>query len=697
MRMDHSARLSEILYVCLSRKIGAPSKVTIRRDVWDVWDLVHRNILGICYMCNRAHGHCAARTMLSGSYREGFRFESSDRDYMAWPSCSKLINDFSQLRYYNSSRDHNIILMEYTDTSPGFVRLQILTPPKCKVIRFSLIKFKGSVHISSSIWREEFFQRKSSKICYRNVTVHGPCASGYLGDTQFDQTVCFSCKYWPITTENWIKRCRWHKWPPASVLQDILNNGYHCVPIGSKCETTENELEWRLSFSLAEQKLVYIMNRTQFLCYGLLKIFLKEVISNNVEDPLLCSYFIKTTMFWLIQIAHLNWCPNNLLGCFWMCFKYLIFCVYRGKFANFFIPQNNMFKNKIVGAARESLLEQLTQYYSLGVSFVLLSPALRSLVEPALNDLSLVIPSSREHCYDIECNDICFVFEVFRSDFCHYSLNDYVLFLMSLETILHSSMSAYQLLTIQYWTADFLARVAFMIVNNTSNFKHKQLYCLDRMLCNILKLSSKIGVISHSVYLAMYYYRTGRYNEALYVTNRTKQRLSEPCVIHGGTGYFGDRYKYREYVSGLSLSRRIKIAWAVPIRLHGNSYFLEELTLEHSAAEQNSFILIIPPSVLVEMLSVLSNYRLGNTSQYEQSLTDLHTLLLYDDGSYVPLQFRGISWQILGICQQLVGDLHGALQSYQESLRQKPVHKLQESTKRRIDFIQNELCRNARE
>lgn len=50
------------------------------------------------------------------------------------------------------------------------------------------------------------------------------------------------------------------------------------MPIGSKRESDENELEWRLSFSQAEQKIVYTMNHSRFMCYGVLKIFLKEVI-----------------------------------------------------------------------------------------------------------------------------------------------------------------------------------------------------------------------------------------------------------------------------------------------------------------------------------------------------------------------------------------------------------------------------------
>lgn len=36
------------------------------------------------------------------------------------------------------------------------------------------------------------------------------------------------------------------------------------------------------------------MNHTQFLCYGALKIFLKEVLCSKNKESLFCSYYLKT-------------------------------------------------------------------------------------------------------------------------------------------------------------------------------------------------------------------------------------------------------------------------------------------------------------------------------------------------------------------------------------------------------------------
>jgi hypothetical protein len=472
------------------------------------------------------------------------------------------------------------------------------------------------------------------------------------------------------------------------VLEEILENGYHCVAIGSKIVSCGNLLEWRLSFSQAELKLVATMNHTQFLVYGLLKIFLKEIINHGVEEPLLCSYFLKTTVFWMIQVGSVEWQPNNLLISFWKCFKYLIQCIYRGEFPNFFIPQNNMFINKVVGAARTALLEQLYGYYNMDVSCLLLSPTLRSILEPELSSRTLVVPSfdgCDKAVVDLdrvafqEINDVWFIDDKRR----------YFILLSAREKLSRLSLSQFQALTLQCYLADILVGKAFVMVQSVSCTQCKQVYKLDRIVCNMLKLASRVGCVSHSLYLALYYYRTGKYNEALRVTYLIKQRLSQHYIMY--CAHILDRQRYIEAVGSLSLSRRMKRAWVNAITLDCKVHYIEECILEQYVILQNcERFLYISPFVLTDMLLVLSHYRLGDRSQALQSLTDLQTLLVYDEGRYVLFRDRNMSWQILGICQNVVGDVNGALQSYQESLRQAPIQKIERATETRIASLFDE-------
>lgn len=129
---------------------------------------------------------------------------------------------------------------------------------------------------------------------------HGPCNSGSIGNIEYDLANCPVCDFWPPSTASWIDRCR--SWPPPRVVNDIVRNGCHFVAIGHKLGNQTDNV-WRVSFSQTEQKLVYAMNHTQFLTYGLLKLFLKEIINDGKcdEEKLLCSNHIKTSVLWAIQ------------------------------------------------------------------------------------------------------------------------------------------------------------------------------------------------------------------------------------------------------------------------------------------------------------------------------------------------------------------------------------------------------------
>lgn len=246
-----------------------------------------------------------------------------------------------------------------------------------------------------------------------DATIHGPCANFSVGRSDTDFAFGFLCSIWSSRVRYyWEKRCILHNWPSSNVLQ----NECHLVAIGSKLSDDENDLEWRLSFSMAERKLVYSMNHTQFMCYGL--IFLKEVINHNVQEPLLCSYFLKTTLFWLIQTGNIKWCPDNLLDSFWACFKYLIHCVWFDVLPNFFIAQNNMFINKVVGYRQRCLFEQLHRYYEMGcMSCLSKITKLRACIELNLMFNNFVKGPEVGHMISVVEKDKCLKREIYNMQF----------------------------------------------------------------------------------------------------------------------------------------------------------------------------------------------------------------------------------------------------------------------------------------
>ncbi|XP_062596006.1 uncharacterized protein LOC134257411 [Saccostrea cucullata] len=369
--MNHIARLSEVMYVGLCRRVGSPTEVRIRREVNDTMEVVSQPV----YIMKRLD------RMKSGSKREGFRLITSDSDWMLWPPDHKVICDISQINLYRIPQ-HTVMLMECDDLPPGFTRLSLLSQSNNAETVSSCVVMNDSTYISSTIFRENYL-RFLNTYGISTAVLHGPCSTySILQDVDADNAFCFKSDHWPTSAIPWIQRCRERRWPNQTVVSEILSGGFHIVPIGS---TPENKLEWRISFSQAEQKLVYSMNHCQFLCYGLFKVFLKDVINCQPNTSILCSYFIKTIVFWVIQKnTSLSWTPENLLTCFWESFKLLIYMVHTGECPNFFIPQNNMFRVKVTGSVQILLFNQLYDLYSKGISCLLLSEKIRPYLSIAI-------------------------------------------------------------------------------------------------------------------------------------------------------------------------------------------------------------------------------------------------------------------------------------------------------------------------
>jgi hypothetical protein len=411
-----------------------------------------------------------------------------------------------------------------------------------------------------------------------------------------------------------------------------------------------------------------------------MKIILKEVIS----DELLCSYFMKTILFWRIQeSSSIPWSPSTLLPHVWFCFKSLMKCVYTGYLPNFFIPENNMFAGKVIGAQQVSLYQKLESFYDIGVAFLLHSPVLREILIPALSVPHFVMPTGESSLKSEIHIDIAHFGENQRVIASMYA-SDFLIDMIHLNVIDQLLTNCHNVI-LHDRLVNVLLSTAMSLKTQSLCVSKKKRHTNDKKILHMLGLVSKLGCVSDCLYLALYLYDTGRHQTALTVTERVKQRLSQPHIIYYNRV---DRQRYSEAVGGQSMLTKYRKAWVRTVVFNKQFTYIEELRLEQEVNKMNGMpCLLLSPFVTVHMLSVLCHYRLGNRSQYLQALTDLHTLLLYDDGKYVPLHHRNLSWQVLGICQHVVGDLTGALQSYHESLRQRPFDKIQTATETRISLV----------
>ena len=122
-------------------------------------------------------------------------------------------------------------------------------------------------------------------------------------------------------------------------------------------------------------------------------------------------------------------------------------------------------------------------------------------------------------------------------------------------------------------------------------------------------------------------------------------------------------------------------------KLNNYTCYINELTPEQQSSLQNKKIALdIPLFVLLHLVEFLC-YRHIDTTLGQTALEELQVLVHHDQGLYVHHLYRDISWEILGICQQMTGNLQAALYSYQQSLTQYPVHKIHNATQMRIQDL----------
>nr|XP_034322927.1 uncharacterized protein LOC117688746 [Crassostrea gigas] len=665
-------KMSESVYVGMCHKIGTPQKVTSRRDIVDMKELF-----------DNQNGW--VRFMGSGSHREGFRFNDSDIDTMFWLTDLRVVWDFSQSEYYNIHKQ-TLILCDSSESPAGFTLLWLPLERAGQGVLSSCVEMNGGLYISSSKFREN-----ACASIAPDSRIHGPCSSGTRGpkevSLEYDEAYCFASDFWPPSASSWIDRC--HSWPPPHVVNDIVRNECHFVAIGHKLGNHEDK-EWRISFSQAEYKLVCSMNHTQFLTYGLLKLFLKEIINNALgdEDKLLCSYHMKTAVFWAIQQNTLpQWCPQNLLAGFWVCFKLLLKWVYEGISPNFFIPENNMFLSKIHGQAQTSLFRRLYGLYKKGIALLLHSPSIRSSIIDVLCNPRLTVCTD-EHTLISEAEfDVQLFGEIHSNDALHLSdLQRCMKVLHTVEQLIGSPLSQYQVVSLQKHTATILQNTAFILHNMCTNTGvNKQVYIAYKMSCHMLKLAARFGCISDMFYIAIYYYKTFRYREALSVIEMTKVRLAQPYLMYEGRV---DRERYTEAVGGQSWSTKMRQTVARGIPVDNTICYISELIPEQQSALQKRMPkLYIPVFVMLHFLEFLC-YRHIDTTLSQAALDHLQVLVHQDQGFYILDLHRDISWEILGIFQQMAGNLQAALYSYQQSLRQYPFHEIQTATTQRIHELQ---------
>jgi hypothetical protein len=197
----------------------------------------------------------------SGSSGEGLEMKGSDVDVML---VFKDVNVYEDINSALVNSAETCVAMEMDDTNLGFSRLRLL---RCNnVVIFKMCKKVGkSLYLSSQLCKSMFIGIYSPV----NV-VHGPCLSDQDGFVDIAFTL--HSRQWISIANQWVTRSNC-SWPSGDVKSQIIEHGVLFVPIGSKGSQNE-DIEWRISFSVGEKLLIYSFTHTQLLCYALMKILI---------------------------------------------------------------------------------------------------------------------------------------------------------------------------------------------------------------------------------------------------------------------------------------------------------------------------------------------------------------------------------------------------------------------------------------
>ena len=360
---DWSPEHNTYLSCLLDDVTGTEEMVKIRQDFCKISDC----IMSVNPESTNRH--------YTGSKAEGLDLAGSDEDYMID------VNELLKIEVSESLQDlvwsmrTNRLLIVTDDVPPAFAMLKCVTLQDDSLLLRSAVNMGEDVYLSS----QQFVS--TSPLCATTPgprRIQGPSIEIWTeyGDTSEsgqDNVPSIRCKSWPTSAAEWKVRPRNYGWPSQHVKEYIEQYGCHLVPIGHPLSGRKS-LEWRLSFSIAERILVWSFNHNQLQCYAVMKLVLKECVKTKCVEKhksVLCSYFIKTFLFWQFEkMEPLFWRIENLSGCIMYLLHEFYRCIQIGVLRHYFLPRFNLLEIKLTPDAQTELLKIFGKITEAGISIL---------------------------------------------------------------------------------------------------------------------------------------------------------------------------------------------------------------------------------------------------------------------------------------------------------------------------------------
>ena len=157
-----------------------------------------------------------------------------------------------------------------------------------------------------------------------------------------DLVICVGCCGWPRAADSWANRKR-KTWPNKALVQEITNSVFHLV---NKPSTSgDADIDFRLSFSSAESKLMDTFTGPKLATYMILKNIFNENCKLKYLD-ILKTYHLKTVFFWSCEEQSEDfWIMEEIEKCVSSVLNLLVDSFTKGIIRHYFIPEINLLKN----------------------------------------------------------------------------------------------------------------------------------------------------------------------------------------------------------------------------------------------------------------------------------------------------------------------------------------------------------------
>ncbi|KAK3086846.1 hypothetical protein FSP39_024375 [Pinctada imbricata] len=671
---DEIYLISKGLYRLVSDIVGPECIVKMRRQKYKHFDFVQN--------CD----NLPVFVITSGSMSEGFQFKSSDVDRMCVDRNAFVLTRLNHL-HVKSLKTGSLFCMDNDECPPGFTLLRCLTSDRNNEEVFKCLAWRGdNIFLSSKMIREIILSSSETE-------THGPCQSENIMGIEVDTAFSLRSHMWPVQASCFITRSLDRRWPTYNVLKDICNDGCSFVPINSKQQTRSDviDLEWRMSFSFAEKILIHSMNHCQFLCYGLTKLFLNEVLkqcSPPVND-LMCSYFMKTAVFWEISNNAEDWSIETFLPKFWNVFRRLIQWVRNGYCPNFFIPENNMFYGKICGENQRLLLSVLHDLYKDGYWCLLRCSSLNRkfeniITQPDIADMLSYNEEEYVSASAIEREKLRLIFPFEHT--CPIHDRDGMITILDNTMRLNTDSDTMEYVVRLRLNNIFQQYTESLLMFTEPRRRNRKQY-LTRKAAQALLIKAKTYFCVNFLHYSRCIYETGNYRKTIDILHFIKHRLQSQPYMYNWC--LDDDIIMATKQQGMSYHTLIESFIVGDVTMNYLTS-IDELLLECRAVGKHTgpSNLDIPPLVFINFLLILSYTRIENFQRLNDILDELQTLLHQNDNHHIFFTHKAISWEILGICQQIWGDRQSAFQSFINALNDK-YNNFKEATIARINNLYN--------